>query len=310
MRRLKITLLLVLFTLPCLVISSCKDNNDNNIKEDYTIIFNLMGGEYNDTTESVKVEAKMNERIEPITPTKSGYIFSGWSSSLDEVMTNDVDFSKPINESKVVYAIWKRNTIEYELNGGYFTKYESIDKLCNDFISDFNVITECYLYSFFWQSWGDLEDFFSNSLFYTKWKPLLEYLRTTTNNSETIMQIESLINRTVYNSDYNEIRLYIHAFLNQYKMYGSDAHYRDYKPFESFETPDFGNDEILDKVWAYYKDTAPSFFDNSKDYILPVPRMDGKTFMGWYDNPECTGEKVTYIPAGTTENKKYYCLWQ
>ena len=57
-------------------------------------------------------------------------------------------------------------------------------------------------------------------------------------------------------------------------------------------------------------DLIIAIFDNSKDFVLPIPHYENKVFGGWYDNSECQGEKVTFIPAGTTSNQKYYALWQ
>lgn len=40
-----------------------------------------------------------------------------------------------------------------------------------------------------------------------------------------------------------------------------------------------------------------------------VPTKEGYTFLGWYDNAECTGDSVTEIANTATEDVKLYALW-
>lgn len=40
-----------------------------------------------------------------------------------------------------------------------------------------------------------------------------------------------------------------------------------------------------------------------------VPTKDGYTFLGWYDNAECTGEPVIEVSNTATEDVKLYALW-
>ena len=41
-------------------------------------------------------------------------------------------------------------------------------------------------------------------------------------------------------------------------------------------------------------------------YTLPTPTLEGKVFIGWYTNPEFTGEKLTSIPFGASEDYTLY----
>ena len=51
-------------------------------------------------------------------------------------------------------------------------------------------------------------------------------------------------------------------------------------------------------VWSY---------ETAVDY---VPVRDGYIFGGWYDNAECTGEKVTVIDESVAENTELYAKWE
>ena len=42
---------------------------------------------------------------------------------------------------------------------------------------------------------------------------------------------------------------------------------------------------------------------------LLEPYREDATFLGWYDNPEFTGEPITEIPANTKEDKNVYAKW-
>ena len=45
---------------------------------------------------------------------------------------------------------------------------------------------------------------------------------------------------------------------------------------------------------------------------IALPGIDwsyGKTFAGWYDNPEFSGSPITTIPKGSTGNKTFYAKW-
>ncbi len=53
----------------------------------------------------------------------------------------------------------------------------------------------------------------------------------------------------------------------------------------------------------------PLFRDASAEYVLPVPTKDGAEFLGWYDDPLCTGTPVTAIAAGDAGAKSFYAKW-
>ena len=43
---------------------------------------------------------------------------------------------------------------------------------------------------------------------------------------------------------------------------------------------------------------------------ITLPNATGNVnFLGWYDNPECTGNPITKIEAGTTGNIVLYGKW-
>lgn len=57
------------------------------------------------------------------------------------------------------------------------------------------------------------------------------------------------------------------------------------------------------------KNDIKEFNIETKTFNLPTPQKDGYEFVGWYDNPELTGENISKIEKGTTGNKTYYAKW-
>lgn len=93
----------------------------------YQVTFDLNGGSYNNSTESVKEYKFQNQKIKSFKPIKEGYKFLGWTQTLD-----DEDFVEElsIQEDTTVYAKWKDLSIcELYLrsgDNGYFGHESSV----------------------------------------------------------------------------------------------------------------------------------------------------------------------------------------
>lgn len=83
---------------------------------DYTITFDTRGGS---TINPVSVR-KGNLLDRPEDPTKDNYAFGGWYT--DNALTNEYDFSRPVNSSFTLYAKW--NTTEYMVT--YNLNYDNL----------------------------------------------------------------------------------------------------------------------------------------------------------------------------------------
>ncbi|MBR1716692.1 MAG: InlB B-repeat-containing protein [Paludibacteraceae bacterium] len=66
--------------------------------------------------------------------------------------------------------------------------------------------------------------------------------------------------------------------------------------------------ELNGGAWGevLHKDTYTKF---DEGYDLPTPTKTDKTFLGWYENSDFTGDRVYILPAGSTGNKTYYAKW-
>lgn len=302
MKKIKVLLIFFISILLCSFVSCVKEKE--NEQNEYQVIFNLMGGTFNDSEESVVMKLKENELVDVITPVKAGYKFGGWSSKLSASMVNDCDFTKGITSSSVVYAIWSLPQISYELNGGFFTRYNSFEELVNDFINDYKNRRDWISAEWFFDaSWNTVNDFFQNKSFFDKWKPLLEYIKAVSLNTTCNRQINNILDgKFISDEDYAELRMNIHNFLNRLSKH-------DNENYNYLSTIDYSKEENITKVWNYFKKDASPYYDSTSTYVLPVPFSNNKKFVGWYANSQFTGEKVTEIPEGTITDLKYYALW-
>ena len=51
-------------------------------------------------------------------------------------------------------------------------------------------------------------------------------------------------------------------------------------------------------------------YDGTVEVVLPVPKFAGYSFIGWYETPEFTGEKIEKISVGSTGDKTFYAKWE
>ncbi len=55
---------------------------------------------------------------------------------------------------------------------------------------------------------------------------------------------------------------------------------------------------------------APTEYDGTEEIILPIATKEGYVFSGWYNNEDLTGEEITIIEIGSTEDKVFYAKWE
>ena len=292
--------ILVFFMLFCYSCSKNEESVDDN--KEYVVTYNLMGGMYEDAT-SYQIIVKNGNLVEDITPVKDGYSFVGWTTRLTETLNVDFDLNQKITSNTVLYAVWRRPQITFELDGGYFGMYNHVSDLIDAFLNDFSGYMGWPIdeYGFFDSSYGRGIEFFKNSNYGEKWTPLLEYLKTKSNNPG---YLSSFINS---NRDHNSstspyVRAEITGFLKQTQD--------ERKSWPQVTSGAYHDPSVIEDIWQYFKGDSINFYNANEDYILPTPHKTGSYFLGWYDNPEFNGEKITYIPKGSVDNKTYYAKWQ
>ncbi|MCF0114407.1 MAG: InlB B-repeat-containing protein, partial [Erysipelotrichaceae bacterium] len=242
-----------------------------------TLSFELNEGAYEGTLPTQYIKG---EELELPTPTKDGYKFMGWYDNAQFSGAAMTTLPATYTEAVQLYALWQVNgtfDMVYVLNGGN-TLFNDRVALADALVADFNAYTgkKCSKENFFDQSYGITIDtanaFFRESDYSDKWGWLEGYFASVTavNPSPS------------YASDVAKVRGDIHNFVNNNNgsIYGSD--YRSYQYANGFwgemqeEVEVKGATEILNAYYPFH------------------------TFLGWYDNEQCTGTPVRTLTASTT----------
>ena len=247
--------------------------------------------------------------IELPTPVRFGATFLGWSlaeGSLDYITSFE------LTANTKVYANWTTAEVyevELILNGGSI-RYPSRDALLNDFFKDFNAaMGKSYaIGSVPTGSWDDIifHTFFTKTLedgtkVSDKWMWLAEYLyelsvRDLASNNCNVLGLKALINGSTYSGD---------------AIYGISYAFRSFlagaivRPDTSYTSVDYRIYENANGYWEKLAATEPTKYQFYGEAKLPTPASGQYNFVGWYTNPEFTGEPVTTVSGATTLYAKY-----
>lgn len=280
----------------------------------YRVTYNLMGGTYENQTENVVFEIERGTTTSEIIPTKNGYTYKGWTADLKETGKIYYSFNTPVTKNTVLYAIWEKNSsifsLDLQANGGFFSSYNSLDDLIYDFFYDFsNFVRIDYdlpLDLFFEISYGRIagnRGFFNSSVYKKKWMGLIQHLSHVVEEEYQPYYQKLYTDPSVRLTGLEEavIRTELEAFLLKEQIVRTD--------WPAFTTRPYQDVFYTNGVWEYFKGPIPLEYSNATDYVLPIPHKINSYFMGWYDNPECSGEAITTIPQGNTDSKTYYAKW-
>ncbi len=294
-----ILIMFLLFTFSC-------NNDKENSSETYSVIYNLMGGKLEDGAEEYKITVKHGDKIENIIPKKEGYAFDGWTTRLTGILTPDYNFNNEITENTVLYAVWRRPKINFELNDGYFTQYNNYNEVVDDFLAAFNAAnnTDIEVWNFFDRTYRIGLTFFRNETYREKWAPLLDYINVSgkyTSNIEQILKGGYEYNDSERSKIEAPIRYEIECLLKKEQGNRADI---------NTETQNYRLPEIQEQIIHYFKTDSVNFYNSSSDFQLPIPHKLGYNFLGWYNNENFNGEAITYISQGTTDNLTFYAKWE
>ncbi len=256
----------------------------------------------NDATISVtEVNIHVSDAFELETPTFNveNYVFNGWF--LDESFTQKVSaISQFTNEDIIVYASWTALTgnqykITYTLNEGNW-QYANREEMVEDFLDDA-------------MAWGGktsrpngmvqgtgetsigfanvfttFAGFFDHEVYGIKWAWLKEYVIST---SPDASQFTGGSKEAYY-------RYSVGAFIFK--------EYRDAWP----KSADYSSSALADGFWTTLNNVQETTFIYDGEQTLPTPYRLYYKFMGWYENPEFTGEPVTKSIKSTN----LYAKWE
>ncbi len=150
--------------------------------------------------------------------------------------------------------------------------------------------------------------FCGNSNYYNKWKWLFEYIATVA-NPENKPYFEALLNgdyindSQTYGIEQAAIRIELAGFLVGYQQSQTVG---KNNPI-TVTSQDYSNPDIL---YGFIECLNPTKYITGEGLILLTPHKENYQFVGWYDNPEFKGEKITEILYNDFGDKGLYAKWE
>lgn len=280
-----------------------------------TITLTYVIGDVDATIDQPEVLVHVSDSFDLVTPTYDDrYLkFNGWY--LEPECINPVTkVNEYTNSDLMVYASWTEidgYTINYVLNGGSLI-YEDRDALLADFLKDYNeAMGKSY------QTTADIptgafadidyHTFFTKVLsdgtnIRGKWLWLAEYLlelskRDLASNNCNVLGLTALINNNAYTGD----AIYGLSYAFRAFLIGTTI-----RPGSSYSSVDHSIYENAHGFWDKLSAAENTEYLNNKGTVtLPTAYLENYKFVGWYTNPEFTGEVVTTVEDTITVYAKF-----
>ena len=298
--------------------------------ETYTVTLNAnQHGQSDENFVHVEAGKKVTELANPTAD--EGYEFVGWFT--DEAGATEFDFTKPVEESDVLYAKWKLTEyeIKYVLNGAT----NSVENP-----SSYTIESETIVLKDPTPAEGyDFEGWFYDAKFTQK---ATQIISGSSGKKELYAKCVKKTYKVTYLADNNSYG----SVSDQIKEHGTDLNLESEVRYTraGYEQIGWSNEAEGEKVYdlgAVYKENAPITLypawekkanqityvlnggDNNSENVdsyseqqlesdaieLKKPYKCGYRFDGWFDNDKFTGSKITQIAKGTTGDLKLYAKW-
>lgn len=280
-----------------------------------TVTLTYVIGDVDATIDQPEVLVHVSDSFDLVTPTYDDrYLkFNGWYLE-PECINLVTKVNEYTNSDLMVYASWTEidgYTINYVLNGGSLI-YEDRDALLADFLKDYNeAMGKSY------QTTADIptgafadidyHTFFTKVLsdgtnIRGKWLWLAEYLlelskRDLASNNCNVLGLTALINNNAYTGD----AIYGLSYAFRAFLIGTTI-----RPGSSYSSVDHSIYENAHGFWDKLSAAENTEYLNNKGTVtLPTAYLENYKFVGWYTNPEFTGEVVTTVEDTITVYAKF-----
>ena len=240
----------------------------------------------------------------------SGYVFEGWYDNPEftgEPVTGVAkgNFGAKTFYAKMTESAYNEVTVTFESNYKYATWADLTDALLAD-------INEVLGKTYSKAEWFAVGPWTINSAKFNKLVTEAKYVHWRT-LAEVVAGIETSANKPAIQNWANGVENSGSA--NPYAIeYVTRAliNSSQYTRNANFKTSDYSDTAIQEAILAAV--TGPRI---SSKYIAPATITEtltrpGYTFVGWYTNPECTGDPVTQFPGynDDTSAVTYYAKWE
>jgi len=197
-------------------------------------------------------------------------------------------------------------TLEFELNGGNWN-YASFDEISLDLLKDYNAFggttySQANVPTGAWEN-INIHTFFYSEGMAEKWGWLASWLGEV-GGSANKAGCTALVNNNDASSFDKVNGNYKCAVSYEFRaiMIGGAVTSNG-----NYKTSDYSNTILREKVWDAYAKVVKTTIETTegKEFTLPTPKKPFLTFVGWYDNPEFTGDAITTITVAATNPKLY-----
>ncbi len=284
----------------------------------FTITFNTNGG-----TEIAAITQDYNTEVKaPENPTKTGYAFNGWDTTIPEKM--------PAKDLTIT-ASWLANkyTITFDSNGG-----SEVAPITQDFESELKAPTAPTLENYDFVAWVDAD---GNVYVFDKVEAKDITLKATWKATEYKIEYVGVpvtaentnpVKYTVESEDIvlTDLEVEHFDFLGWFSdpectvefekiAKGSSGDVKVYSKWNATiynivynvdkKTTFEGATVVLNKDGKFYTE-----YTNADEIVLPKPVLAGFEFLGWFDNEALEGEAVTKVEVGAFGTLNFYPKWQ
>ena len=265
----------------------------------------------------------LDDNIILLEPTKTGYIFEGWSTGYNYYSKN-LSINTKICRNQTIYTRWTpiTYTIEYELNGG------SLETTKNNFTIESNfALDNPELTGATFDGWYENPNFEGNSInqilpgrttgikLYAKW----DYINYTIEYNNLFDGTNDTNNPDTFNILDKDIQLQ-NPTRKGYDFDGWSLESNYKTPITLIQTSSATN-QVLYAKWNIINyqinyelnggncSSLRTTYNINSSFSLATPTLEGATFVGWYDNMDFTGNIITSITPGTVGTLSFYAKW-
>lgn len=285
---------------------------------DYNIDYDLVGGKLDNPIHSYNVES---ESIIINYPVKDGYIFTGWTINDNPELIKDLIIEKGTTGNLLLKANYVpiSYSIVYNANGGTGEIQETTatyDQKITLADNSFEYIGKRFIG---WSLSKDADIIYKNQD---------SIINLTNRNNEKIVlyaKWETIYYNVVYYDWNNEI-LKEEKIASQTESKPPENPLREGYTFVSWDNNDFTISKDSEYHPIYEKNKYNIQYDlnmdnaddihsveydiESNEIILPTPKREGYTFLGWKDMETIKVYDTITIPKGSTGNKLYRAEWK
>jgi len=229
--------------------------------------------------------------------------------TLEEALLKVEEFATTaINEMS---AVKKLISIKYYNIEDSTWVYDSVQAIRDELLKDYNTVLET-TYTAEDLPFGAWENNDFHKMFYAtigevsmkaKWLWIADYFVAVggTSNRGPCGKLKNFDTADAFHNDNKNVNVYAVSYEFRAFIKGTK-----FTANANFQSADYSLDSVNEKVWEYLG--AQEVYVHGTTYVIPEPARKYQDFLGWYDNPDFTGDPITQITEADS-NIELYAKW-